>query len=580
MFLGLGKTLFNSSACLFEETRRGLEIELVLSERILRQKATGVWPERALRELEPRWSRALDDLKIAENRDVISPLQREKVLDHALPFFDHLKHEKLDRFSRHFNSDLRFVTHHLCHAMAAVTMSPFEKCLIVVVDGAGSAFDDFAAHGESSSSTASMTAAETLTKLGGVRAQSGVHEECSVYLMDQGQVRSVFKRWRKFEPGRNAKKKTFSEGAGIFYESMAEYIFNNGRSAGKVMGLAPFGKKSEITSRLDFLNQLDWERAFNSKGKKSWDESGRFSEFANLAASTQFSFEEDLMQALTAFRGQWPEYDKVIMTGGCALNCTFNAKLLHSKLFSEIYVPPFPGDECIGFGAASFLFSQSGLEWKKRSHEEQHGYFGLKKSLKEEKDLREIFKDLEITKPDSISKYTSRRLANGDIVAWFQGRSESGPRALGHRSILANPALPGLKDRLNSEIKFREDFRPYGCSCLHEVAHEYFEVEKGFNNPYMSFAVRTRFHERARLSQVTHVDGTSRMQTVRKGQNPLFHRLIEEFGKQTGLYCLLNTSLNVMGEPIVETAEDAKAFLLKTPVDGLAIGPLFIQRRL
>jgi carbamoyltransferase len=170
-------------------------------------------------------------------------------------------------------------------------------------------------------------------------------------------------------------------------------------------------------------------------------------------------------------------------------------------------------------------------------------------------------------------------LAKGLVVAWFQGRSESGPRALGNRSILANPMVAGLKDRLNAEIKFREDFRPYGCSVLQECAHEYFEVEKGFNNPYMSFAVKTRENQRRRLSQVTHIDGSSRMQTVGKAQNPLFYELIKAFGEKTGLNCLLNTSLNIMGEPIVETAEDARKFLLATPVDGMAIGRFYIQKR-
>ncbi|MEK7355760.1 MAG: carbamoyltransferase C-terminal domain-containing protein, partial [Bdellovibrionota bacterium] len=384
-------------------------------------------------------------------------------------------------------------------------MSPFERAIVVVIEGAGSAFEDF---------PASSSEPGTPMALGGVKAARGIHEECSVYLMDHGQLRCVAKRWRKFEKSAVVPKKTFSEGVGIFYESAAEYVFDSNRSAGKVMGLAPFGQPSGVESRIGFLDRLDWEKAFQGKGKKAWDESGLFQHYADVSASVQAEFEKDLWSLLEGIRERWPDYENCILTGGCALNCTFNAKLLKRGLFANVYVPPFPGDESIGFGAASHRYLEANKGWKPFESARQHGFFGPKTSGLSEALIQTIFRDHCIERPASITEFTAGKLAEGEIVAWYQGRSESGPRALGHRSILADPSRAGLKDELNSRIKFREDFRPYGCSCLHENADEYFDVPKGFDNPYMSFAVHTRADWRDRLSQVTHVDGTSRMQTV------------------------------------------------------------------
>jgi carbamoyltransferase len=164
-------------------------------------------------------------------------------------------------------------------------------------------------------------------------------------------------------------------------------------------------------------------------------------------------------------------------------------------------------------------------------------------------------------------------------VAWFQGRSESGPRALGNRSILARPDVTGLKDKLNKSIKFRESFRPYGCSVIQEKAHLYFDIDQNFNNPYMSFAIKVREEHKELLKEVSHIDGTSRMQTVKIGQNEKFYRLLERFGEKSGLPCLLNTSLNVMDEPIVETIQDVRRFMENTPTDYLVINDFLIKRK-
>jgi carbamoyltransferase len=143
---------------------------------------------------------------------------------------------------------------------------------------------------------------------------------------------------------------------------------------------------------------------------------------------------------------------------------------------------------------------------------------------------------------------------------------------------LADPRIPGLKNFLNKSIKGREDFRPYGCSCIIERAQDYFEINGLFESPFMSFAPKVKENRRGELTAVTHIDGTSRVQTLHKTQDPLFYELIENFGKKTGLYCLLNTSLNVMGEPLIETVEDAARFFASSPLKHMIIGDFLVTK--
>lgn len=565
--LGIGKTQYHSSACTFHNGERGIEIELALTERVTRKKASGVWPERALSHLNAlrEVTSSREPLHIAENRDVSTPQLKEDTLDQLFPFYEHLTHIGLQRYVRRFNSDIEFVTHHHAHAMAAVALSPFSKCVIVVLDGAGTVAGDFPRDHEAAA---------------GRPESSKDHEECSVYLHNEGQLECVFKRWRCFRPGKRNPERVFSDGIGIYFENTSEYIFNCNQSAGKVMGLAAFGQAGpRDVSRADHLDLLDWKKAFRSKGKIEWERSVHFDAYANLAATVQHDYEEELQTLLTGVGEKYPDYRKLILTGGCALNCSANGKILRRRLFDQIYVPPFPGDDGIGLGAASHLFyGKVNQPWEPTTAERQRGYFGPLSSVPSDAAVREEFGDYPLIKPPSIADYVAQLLASGNVVGWFQGRSESGPRALGNRSILANPQVRGIKDRLNRTIKFREDFRPYGASCLQEKASEYFEIPPGFDSPFMAFAVTTRPTYRAALQEVSHRDNTSRMQTVRRGQNPQFYDLISHFGQKTGLFCLLNTSLNVMGEPIVETLADAKKLFAEVAIDGIAVGNYYVQR--
>ena len=574
--LGLGKTLYHSSVCLLEAKEDQLrpEATLILSERLSRKKNSGSWPTEPLKKILPHLD--LSKTSISENRDVLHPKVHEEQLNTVLPFFESLKMCGMSHFSSHFNSDVRFVPHHLCHAMAAVHMSPFAKSLIVVIDGAGSAKKDFTANFQHEGQIGQGAEGSSV---------SDPNEEISVYLFEQKQGKVHLtcekKNWRSFVKSQSITTKTWSEGLGIFYETASEFIFKCNQSSGKVMGLAPFGEATTLVgSRTEFLDSLPWkEKSFQGGGKKAWENHPHLQECKNLAATVQSEFERFLFPFVSGLRSEYPEYENIILTGGCALNCTFNGKLVRQGLFKEVYVPPFPGDESISLGAAAYLhYVLHNQDWHPLGHEQQHGYLGAMESAPTKTDIPKVFDGFQVTRPSSITEHVANLLQQGEVIAWFQGRSEAGPRALGNRSILARPDQPGLKDRLNANIKFREAFRPYGASCLFEKAGDYFEIPENFNSPYMSFAIPVKAEFKKSLHEVTHVDGTCRFQSLRKGQNEKFYELIQSFGDKTGLYCLLNTSLNVMGEPIIETAEDARRFLLQTPVHGLAIGDYYIQK--
>ena len=563
-YLGLGKTTFNSSVCVLHND--GQSLELWSSERHSRKKADGSWPEHALKMWKEYYGKhESGKLEIAENRDVKTPLFREKQLNRAIPFFEHVKAVELEQYSSGLNTDIKFLPHHYCHAMIAKFMSPFERTAILVIDGAGS-------HGEDIPENHPERKFVNNTNL-------QKNEEYSIYLLEHGKLTTIKKHWQQFFQSKKFPKHWYSDGLGTCYEKVAEYIFNSKRAAGKVMALAGLGTPGEYNNSMELLESLDWNNSFSGKSKKEWEESPHLKHYQDIAASIQKLFEEKLILLGSDITKLIPNITNLIITGGCALNCVSNMRLLKKNIFKNIYVPPNPGDECIGIGAALALY-YCDHPWRLTPHENQHGYFGASSSVPSDLQIKTTFDGYRITKHDNIAEDSAELIAQGKILAWFQGRSEAGPRALGNRSILARVDKHDLKNYLNQHVKYREDFRPYGCSVNMEKCREYFDIPKNFQNPYMSFAVDTRDNFRKTFKEVTHIDGTSRIQVVSVGQNKLFHALIEKVGEKTGLYAVLNTSLNIMGEPIVENILDARNFLDHCNVDNLVIGNYIVAKNL
>jgi carbamoyltransferase len=561
--LGLGKTKFNSSVALYNPIEKTVTkaMEVYLTERHTRHKATGVWPEQGIKYFS---SKLHHEYLIAENRDVDDPLMHEEALNIKIPFFDFLEKKELNHFSRKFNSKIKFFPHHLVHAYTAMAMSPFENCFILVMDGGGSRNKDI--HHPIENKFLDLNKPEA-------------NEEYSLYLMTEGKLQCLFKGFQSFEL---LNGKWLSAGMGALYENVAEYIFNSNQAAGKVMGLAAckqFEEKNNF-DRLIFQKEMDWTKAFEGKGKSDWEKHPSISQYEEMSFRVQKEFEKNLFLILDRAKAMFPKINQIILGGGCALNCTANAKILNKKYFSEVYVTPFPGDESVGFGCAyANAFENDLVSWRPLDHKDQISFLGAKASIPKDTIVEMTFKDFVIEKQTDIADFTANFLAQNKIVAWFQGQSECGPRALGHRSILASIKFPDLKNYLNDKIKFREEFRPYGCSILWDVSHQYFNIPAGFNNPFMSFALEVHPQYKDLLKEVSHVDGTSRMQTIRASQDALFYDLIKNVGKYTGVPIVLNTSLNVMHEPILESVDDAKRFFESSLVDALVIGNYFITKK-
>jgi carbamoyltransferase len=560
-FLGLGKTTFNSTICALTTN----EIQIWQTERYSRVKADGKWPEQILNIWEEyrKETSNKSKIEIAENRDVLKPSQWEEQLNSQIPFKEYLQKSKLGNYSTLLNDDVKFNTHHNCHAQVGKFFSPFSKALIVVIDGAGNRGSTFSSQHLEIDNVSALN--------------NEMSEECSLYLLDDGELRSVKKYWQKFYQSLDEPEHWYSEGIGTCYEKVAEYIFDSKRAAGKVMGLASFGKVLPYPSGVELLNSLDWSKSYKGKSKEDWESSPNRELYENIAASVQFLYEKRLEEIIEGALLDNPGYSNVILVGGCALNCVANMKLVKNRVVDNVHIPPNPGDEGISFGAALNLYYKKN-KWKPFPIDDQHAYWGAKKSNASKSDIEEMFQDYSIEYCSDVALSAAKLLEKNNIIAWFQGRSECGPRALGNRSLLARVDWKGLKDHLNQEIKFREEFRPYGCSTNVENFEDYFEVDSDFRNPFMSFAVKVKNEWLVKFKEVSHIDGTSRIQIVTPNQNQIFHRLIVEVGKLTGIYAVLNTSLNIMGEPIVETIIDAKNFLNKSKVDYLVINDFIIKK--
>ncbi len=288
----------------------------------------------------------------------------------------------------------------------------------------------------------------------------------------------------------------------------------------------------------------------------------------NLAFAMQQRFEEVFFHLLNELYRRVPLED-LAMAGGCALNSVANGKLFTATPFRRTWIQPAAGDEGLAIGAALHTY-HSVLNQPRRS-ELKNSYLGPEFSeSRMESDLKQAGLRYQKLDREALLDKVADQAAAGNVVGWFQGRMEWGPRALGNRSIVAHPGLPNMKDVLNARIKHREWFRPFAPSILAEHQHEYFEHDHP--SPFMLHVYKIRPEKRKELCAVNHVDDTGRLQTVTREENPIYYDLIKTFQKKTGIPVLLNTSFNE-NEPIVCAPSEAIDCFKRTKMDVLAIGP-------
>jgi carbamoyltransferase len=269
----------------------------------------------------------------------------------------------------------------------------------------------------------------------------------------------------------------------------------------------------------------------------------------------------------------------LVLAGGVALNCTANGKLLRSGLFDEIYVQPAAGDDGTAIGAGLYRVSLVGETVNRRS---PVPFYGPSFSQAEiDAALTEYEDRVEATRFASLAETcaeAAKLIADGRVLAWFRGRMEFGPRALGHRSIIADPGHPEMRDRINAMVKMREAFRPFAPAVTQETVHQWFDVPEGSELPYMIMIVNVQEPFRAQLPAITHVDGSARVQTVSPTDNGEFYQLLKAVGQTTGREMLLNTSFNVKGQPIVNTPQEAIETFLRTGIEFLFLEDVMVKR--
>ena len=450
------------------------------------------------------------------------------------------------------------VEHHQTHIASAFFVSPFDEAAILSVDG----FGDFCS---------------TMTAVG------------------HGNSFDVLERV------------LFPHSLGIFYTAVTQYLgFPHYGDEGKVMGLAPYGDPERYMKAMGdvvapsgdtFALNLDYFTHDKEGVDMTWDEGSprigriysdalveRFgpargpgdeitSHHKDVAAALQKHLEEIYLHVIARMQARTGQR-ALCLAGGVALNAVANGRIRLETPFEELYVQPAAGDSGTAVGAAYHVWNQE--LGSPRSFVMRHAYTGPQYSDDEtESAIADAGLKSERLDDDALFAAVAERIAAGDVVGWFQGRMEFGPRALGHRSIVADPRRAEMKDVLNARIKHRESFRPFAPSILAESAGDWYDQD--YTSPFMVLVYKTLPEQRAKIPAVDHVDGTGRVQTVERDIAPRYYRLIEEFGRQTGVPIVLNTSFNE-DEPIVRTPADAVETFMKTKMDVLVLGNHVVRR--
>jgi len=458
------------------------------------------------------------------------------------------------------------IPHHLGHAAGAFATSGFSAAAILIVDGMGSPQADLTPEEIDVVVGSPVCGHETISLY---RACGSTLTPLAKHLVDHG-------NWMTPAPNGTGMQRFGSLGG--MYGAVAEQIFGDPLDgAGKVMGLAPFGKPTLAVA--EFL-EVDGDRfRFKDGVPQQFQSEARWPEceeqYNDLAASVQQALEDALLLLAKRLRTLSGER-RLCYAGGVALNSVANERLVKAGIFDEIFFMPAAEDSGTAIGAAYFGLWQ--LRSAHRPRPPRPDALGRTYLSSEIASALERTPGVVARATPSIAAEAAELLAAGGTLGWFQGGAELGPRALGQRSILADARRVETKDRLNASIKFREAFRPFAPAILQEEVSAWFDVEAAFDSPYMLRVCRFREEVTALVPAVIHADGTGRVQTVRREANPLFHELLECFKARTGVPLLLNTSFNIAGDPIVETPRDALWTLLSSALDAVAIGEFMVTK--
>jgi carbamoyltransferase len=567
--LGLNTYDHDVSACLL---RDGAIAVAIAKERITRVKhAAGFYKEVIDYCLEAEGI-TLDDVDLVVRNCYILPVpeMEERLVYFDAPGFLHESERseaaKYPLYRSHSDKVVT-ISHHLAHAYSAFAVCPFEEGVVMIVDGVGSYASDV---------MESYPSVDTATPL--------ARESESYYRFSGTTLECVKKVW--MEPARGFLSDEFYNmpGLGALYSRASTYIFGDWNKCGELMGLAPYGRHGNVKSLMQIKDNIltvpRWTSELNKPyimdSDEKWETSPLMKHWEDLAWRVQDDTEKVLL-ARAAWLRETTGAKNLCIAGGVALNCVANGRVARESGFENVWIQPAAGDDGIAIGCAYYGWIE--VLRQRRNFVMDHSYVGRRYSDQEVADSASKFLvriQTTQTKSNDIAKDTAKLLADQKVIGWFQDRSEFGPRALGNRSLLADPRKPGMKDILNSRVKHRQAFRPFAPIVLAERMTEVFEGDE--DSPFMLIAKPVRPEWRDRIPAIVHVDGTARVQTVREATNPMLYRLLKEFEALTGVPVLINTSFNIKGEPIVETPADAVNCFLTTGVDHLVIHDTIVSK--
>ena len=452
-----------------------------------------------------------------------------------------------------FKGKILFPEHHMSHAAYTFFTSPFEEAAILTVDGVGEW-----------STTTFGTAKNTTINL------------------------SKDIRW--------------PHSLGLFYSAFTYFLgFKVNEGEYKLMGLSSYGKPkyydkilSELIDVKDdgsihlnmkyfaftydkYMTNQNFSKLFGISPRKNGEKMEQI--HFDIGASAQLVLEEILLKMVNHVYEK-TKMKNLCLGGGVALNGVANNRILRESPFEKLHIPPSPGDAGSAIGCAQYSYYchlQHKREFLETSEQIKNNIFvGPDYSNEQIKTFLDKNKiQYDYLEKDQLLKTTAKLISEGNVVGWYQGKMEWGPRAIGNRSILADPRNPKMKDILNEKIKHRESFRPFAPSIMEEYVSEYFDIN--VPSPYMLLVAKVK--QPKKIPAVTHVDGTGRLQSVAKNVNSLYYELINEFYQLTKVPVIINTSMNVMGEPIVNTPEQAYEMILKTDMDYIILGSYILGKK-
>lgn len=561
IILGIGGFTAHASACLIVD---GEILGAIEEERLTRKKHEGGWAKQSIHYLLEKFdikegeithlSFSYDPwLRLSRRIPYRLTLLPQKPLLSTFIIFHELKFVsefiiRLNRLRRKSGAKLYYLRHHLAHAASAFFSSPYREAAFYTADQRG---------------------------------------EWDTTLFGQGEDRTL----------KIIGNTKYPHSLGIFYAGITHYLGFQNNDDYKVMGMAAYGEPHYLDKMRKVIFPVDGKNFRIDTSYLSYHKTRGFlggtyftekfvKEFGppreegepltqhhmDLAASAQRAFEECVFHQLNDLHRK-VKSDNLCIAGGCGLNGAMNGKIYTETPFKHVFLSSVSGDDGLSLGGALYVRHQ--ILGHARTKPLLRADLGSEYSNGEIEELLELYK-IKYERHEDIVPPTVELLTRGSIVGWFQGRMEFGARALGNRSILANPTLSDMKDKINKYVKFREEFRPFAPSILEEKADQYFEIHDPI--PFMTVVCKVKPEGIRKLPATTHVDKTARVQTVNREHHPLYWRLIYEFGEKTGVPVLLNTSFNVMGEPIVEHPRQAIRCFYSTGMDALVLGNYILKK--